>query len=72
MSIAATVPAVRVEIVLSNIRHPVLNLETHGLSLNQLPVDSVRGALVQRARSSILKAAYSLQPSIAGSQPPRQ
>ena len=72
MSIAATVPGVRVEIVLSNIRHPARSLETHDRSLNQPPADSVRGALVRRARSSIQKAAYSLQPSIAGSQPPRQ
>ena len=72
MSIVATVPAVRAEIVLSNIRHPVLSLETHDLSLKQPPVDSVQGALVRRAHSSIQKAAYSLRPFIVVSQPPRQ
>jgi hypothetical protein len=71
MSIAATVLVVRVEIAHSNIRHPV-SLETHGLSLNQPPVDSVRVALGRRAHSNTQKAACSLRPFTVGSQPPHQ
>ncbi len=72
MSIAATVPAVHAEIALSNIQRPVLSSETSGHRLKQSPVDSVQGALVRRAHSSIQKAACSLRPFIVGSQRPRQ
>jgi hypothetical protein len=72
MSIAATALAVRVEIALSNTRHPVLSLETYDLSLKRPPVGLVPGVLVRHAHSSTRKAACSLQPFTVGSQPPRQ
>lgn len=72
MYIAVMVLVVRVEIVLSSIPHPVLSLETYGPSLNQPPADSVQGAPVRRAHSSIRKAACFLLHFIVDSQRPRR